>query len=400
MTRDSHNGDNSEDERKIIKALSAANEKLVESIGMLNELGKSLSMSIRLDDILNLMGWCMKKLIAYQSFIIFLANRDNPEVELIPRLCDSPFKEQFKNVSLKISEGALGWAVAQRKRLLLEDAKESKLPNVIESERSAIIIPLIAEDTIIGALYLGAAQPHCYDDDTLKLVSAIANQVSMAIANAELREEKAKLSFTDPVTGLCSHSHFHERLTAACREFEEGRKPFSLVMIDVDHFKQYNDTLGHLEGDKVLREIAALLKSYCRESDLLCRYGGDEFALILRDTDMENSIKWAARIGEACQYRFHTYPVKLTASIGVANFPECAMNKTDLLAAAEHALYWSKRNGRNRIFAAKTLSAAQSPDHPIDQPPEQPYPGFVKPPKPPPVMSRGHAQDLPSEPEE
>jgi diguanylate cyclase (GGDEF)-like protein len=229
------------------------------------------------------------------------------------------------------------------------------LPNVVEAERSAIIVPMIVENDVIGAFYVGAAQQHFYDEEALKLVSTVAYQTAMGIKNAELYERTVALAITDGVTGLYTHRYFQERLGEACREYERSLKPFSLVMIDTDHFKAYNDTLGHPEGDKVLREIAALIKSYTRDSDLVCRYGGDEFAVILKDTDKENSVKTSERIREAFQYRFHTYPVKITSSIGVANFPEDATNKIDLLSAADTTLYKSKKGGRNRVSVATSL---------------------------------------------
>ncbi len=211
------------------------------------------------------------------------------------------------------------------------------------------------ENDVIGAFYVGAAQQHFYDEEALKLVSTVAYQTAMGIKNAELYERTVALAITDGVTGLYTHRYFQERLGEACREYERSLKPFSLVMIDTDHFKAYNDTLGHPEGDKVLREIAALIKSYTRDSDLVCRYGGDEFAVILKDTDKENSVKTSERIREAFQYRFHTYPVKITSSIGVANFPEDATNKIDLLSAADTTLYKSKKGGRNRVSVATSL---------------------------------------------
>lgn len=347
-----------EDKEQSLKMTRSTNEKLEKSVrqmSALNDLAKILGSSLKLDDTLNLIAQSMKGIIDYQSFIIFLRNRENPEIELVPKRTASPYAELFKDVTIKISEGVLGWVVSQRKPLLLEDTRESRLPNVVEAERSAIIVPMIVENDVIGAFYVGAAQPHYYDEEALKLVSTVSYQTAMAIKNAELYEKMVGLAITDGVTGLYTHRYFQERLGEACREYERSLKPFSLVMIDTDHFKQYNDTLGHPEGDKVLREIAALIKSYTRDSDLVCRYGGDEFAVILKDSDKEGSVKTAERIREAFQYRFHTYPVKITASLGVANFPEDATNKIDLMAGADNTLYKSKKGGRNRVTVAASL---------------------------------------------
>jgi diguanylate cyclase (GGDEF)-like protein len=304
----------------------------------------------------------------------------------------------------------LGWVIAQEKPFLLEDARESKLPNVIKGERSSIIAPMIVGNGVIGAFYIGAAEPHFYDAVTCELLSMVAVQAAMAIKITELGEITSKRAITDGVTGLYTHRHFQERIAEACREYERTLKPFSLIMVDTDHFKQYNDTLGHSEGDKVLKEIAALIKSYTRDSDLVCRYGGDEFAVILKDSDKESSIKTAERIREAIQYRFHTYQVKISASIGVATFPEDAVSKTNLVTAAETALHRSKMGGRNQVSYAPSFGLMHK-----DEPPDPPQPGRGKlfpdhpPPDPspsnvlqwrrPPVIPFGDAREIPNDSE-
>jgi diguanylate cyclase (GGDEF)-like protein len=126
-------------------------------------------------------------------------------------------------------------------------------------------------------------------------------------------------------------------------------------MVDADKFKEFNDTLGHPAGDALLQEIAALLKDKVRNTDIVCRYGGDEFALILKDTPKDEAIRTCERIRETFQLRFAANVVQVTASIGLACYPTDAPNKNELAKAADDALYVSKRNGRNRVTAAPTL---------------------------------------------
>ena len=347
-----------EDKEQSLTMMKSFNEKLSKSVrqlSALNDLSKSLGSSLKLDDMLNTIAEHMKQIIDYQSFIIFFVKKDSNEMELVPKRVISPYVELFKNITIKMSEGVLGWVISQKKPLFLEDTRESRLPNVVEYERSAIIVPMVVENAVMGAFYVGAAQPHFYTEDSIELVSTVTNQTAMAIKNAELYEQTLSMAITDGLTGLYTHRYFQERIIEACKEYERTMKSFSLVMIDTDHFKKYNDTLGHPEGDKILKEISALIKSYTRDSDLVCRYGGDEFAVILKESDKENSVRTAERIREAFQYRFHTYPVKITSSIGVANFPEDATNKIDLVTAADTALYKSKDGGRNQVNQAPSL---------------------------------------------
>ena len=344
----------------ISKSINNKLEKTVRQLSALNEFGKSLVSSLSMDDTLDFITLKMDNIIDYQSFIIFIIKKDskdpNSEPEVIVKRCKSPYAEALKDIDYTGLEGVLGWVINQKKPLLLEDTKNSRLPNIVPNERSSIIVPMVVENDSIGAFYVGASVPNYYDEEAMNLVSTVTNQTAMAVKNAELYEKMVALAITDGLTGLYTHRYFQERLAETCKEYERNLKSFSLIMIDVDHFKTYNDTLGHPEGDKLLQEIAALLKSYTRDSDLVCRYGGDEFALVLKESDKENSVKIADRIREAFQYKFARYKVKITASIGVANFPIDAINKPDLLTAADAALYKSKKGGRNSVNWAVSLS--------------------------------------------
>ena len=138
-----------------------------------------------------------------------------------------------------------------------------------------------------------------------------------------------------------------------------------LVMVDADNFKTYNDTLGHPAGDALLKEIAALLKDKVRASDIVCRYGGDEFALLLKNTRKEDAQRMCERIREAFQLRFGGNEVQVTSSIGLACFPTDADSKKDLAKAADDALYVSKRGGRNRVSVSPNLAERRA--NPIQQ---------------------------------
>ncbi len=344
----------------ITKSINNKLEKTVSQLSALNEFGRSLVSSLNMEETLDFIANKMKNIVDYQSFIIFTIKRDmqdpKAEPEIIPKRCVGPYADLFKDVVYKMSDGVLGWVISQKKPLLLEDTRNSRLPNVVSHERSSIIVPMVVENYAIGAFYVGASVANYYDEEALNLVSTVTYQTAMAVKNAELYEKMVSLAITDGLTGLYTHRYFQERLGEACVEYERRRKSFSLVMVDVDNFKTYNDTLGHPEGDKLLQEIAALIKSYTRDSDLVCRIGGDEFTVIFKDSDKENSIRSAERIREAFHYRFGSYKVKITASIGVANFPTDAENKKDLLAAADAALYKSKKGGRNQVNYARALA--------------------------------------------
>ncbi|MDQ7827252.1 MAG: GGDEF domain-containing protein [Candidatus Eremiobacteraeota bacterium] len=216
--------------------------------------------------------------------------------------------------------------------------------------------------------------------------------------NSSLNPKARASAKTDEVTGLYNPRHFIERLAESCEKYETAQKPFSLLLINMDHFKEYNDTLGYAEGDKLLRESVMLINSYCRESDLVCRYGADEFAVILYNWNKNNAARHAGRLREAFYFRFRIYKVKITASIGMASFPEDALTKEDLLSAAEMALAKSKKSGGDEFNCAPSRRDDPPPmdSHPRkDPPPDDPYPSNVPPSRCPPALSSGNAREIP-----
>lgn len=320
---------------------------------ILYNLGSDLNRAVKLDDILDIILKKIAELVNCQSCIIF----HNEEGHMVAKKVSSPYRALFTNFAVSLEEdhdeeNIVAWVARNRRHVILEDAQQSRFAAIIQRERSVILVPLLAEDDVIGEIYLGSAEPGMYDDKILGLCTMVASQAALAVQKARLFDKTEALAITDGVTGLYTHRYFQERLGEEVRWAERYQRPLSLVMVDADHFKKFNDTLGHPEGDKLLKEVAALLQSYTRESDLVCRYGGDEFSLILKDTDKESALTTAERIRDAFQLRFGKLPVPVTSSIGVANFPLDARTKIELVSAADAALYRSKHSGRNCVTSA------------------------------------------------
>ncbi|MFH1531335.1 MAG: diguanylate cyclase [Pseudomonadota bacterium] len=198
----------------------------------------------------------------------------------------------------------------------------------------------------------------------LEEANAKLNKAMDDIRHANRRLEE--LATTDGLTGLFNHRHFKGLLEVEVSRSKRLDFPTSLVMLDVDHFKQYNDTHGHPAGDLVLRDLSELLRSRLRGTDVPCRYGGEEFAVILLDTGKQ----MAMAVAEEIRSRIEATPFEgqesqpggsLTVSIGVATFPEDAEDQTALLRAADEALYAAKRGGRNQVVNAGARAASESP---------------------------------------
>jgi diguanylate cyclase (GGDEF)-like protein len=241
------------------------------------------------------------------------------------------------------------------------DPAEVKLL-VNDGNRVLAMLPLIAKGQSIGLVEMFSKSEVRWDDQRLELARTMANEAAIALENARLYEDARKLADRDPLTGFFNHRFLHERMGEEVVRSQRGRRPLSVLMLDLDDFKLVNDTFGHLFGDRVLTWAAELIRSTLRLSDIPARYGGDEFALILPDTDADEARHAAERILEAFRERpfvgEQRGPVPIAASIGVATFPADGRTGTELIAAADAALYQVKRDGGHDAAPAGKGEAA------------------------------------------
>jgi diguanylate cyclase (GGDEF)-like protein len=231
---------------------------------------------------------------------------------------------------------------------------------------SYLAIPLIVQDRALGCMNLYMTERHEYGSDEIQLLSTFASQAAVAIENARLFEETRQLSITDPLTGLANHRQFYQQLAREIRRAQRYQRPLTLLMLDLDHFKAFNDRHGHLAGDQALRETADVLRHNARSVDILARYGGEEFAIILPETDLERAAHQAERIRSAVAnhvFRFQEtrQDYQVTVSIGVATITPATRKTEDLVHYADQALYRAKAGGRNRLEIAPAGEGETAP---------------------------------------
>jgi diguanylate cyclase (GGDEF)-like protein len=203
-----------------------------------------------------------------------------------------------------------------------------------------------------------------FSDQERDLFAYLAGQATLSIENVDLHETVQQQAVTDELTGLFNVRQFHSRLDNEIERAERFGQPMSLVMLDIDKFKSVNDTYGHQQGDRVLVEVARVLRRLSRDVDLPARYGGEEMAVVLPQTDLRGAELGAERMraaieGMQIQRLDGGGLLPITASFGVASFPAEAGDKTSLIAAADAALYRAKRGGRNRVERAEAQAAAR-----------------------------------------
>lgn len=212
-----------------------------------------------------------------------------------------------------------------------------------QAMRSVVMLPMVAKGASIGLVELLSRTGAMPDDHRLELAQTMANEAAMAFENASLYEQARRLADRDPLTGFANHRYLYERLGEEVVRAQRTRRPLSVLMLDLDDFKVVNDTFGHLYGDRVLVHVADRIRSALRAHDVPARYGGDEFAVVLPETDAEAAARVGERIVEALAGAPYEadgrLPVAVGGSVGVATYPTDGRTATELIAAADLALY-------------------------------------------------------------
>lgn len=251
------------------------------------------------------------------------------------------------------------WALRRGRRNILA-AGEWEMPCThigAATPAYAICIPMAAQGETLGLLYLDSAtRSRTLTESELRTITTLAEHLALAVANLNLRESLRMQSIRDPLTDLYNRRYMEESLDRELRRANRKDKPLSVVMVDIDHFKKFNDSHGHEAGDILLQELARLFRRHLRAEDIPCRYGGEEFTIILPETAIEFAVE---RLEELCeivratdvQYHGKSLP-QFTISAGIAASPRNGVAREILLQAADRALYRAKEEGRNRVIAA------------------------------------------------
>lgn len=261
----------------------------------------------------------------------------------------------------QVKPGGLTHEILDRGELfIVEDTEKTDFfrnPLVAEEGvRSLIAVPLKIQKRTIGILYLDDFVPRSHSLAKLELLSILASFATMSIDHARLHERTTQLACTDGLTGLYNHRQFKKIFAEEVARAQRYKKPLSVILFDVDNFKQFNDTYGHPNGDIVLQEMSSLLRDLLRDCDLIFRYGGEEFVALLPETALADAVKVAERIRifvETESRRFLNRITKasgITVSIGVASQPDDGSDAVTLLKTVDDLMYRAKREGKNAVY--------------------------------------------------
>ena len=273
---------------------------------------------------------------------------------------DSVFNQQIQHIKIPLQEqknNLLSLCVLEGMPLHLtrETIQNYSHDQIIQflKPEELVIVPLKAKDKVNGIILADnfiTKKPINKDD--LRMLIMLANQAGLAIENSQLYEKTLITAHQDSLTKLWNHGYFQYLLVVELERSKATETPLSLIMLDLDDFKIYNDSLGHQSGDMILKDIANLIKNQSRKMDYVCRYGGEEFAIILPYTDKKEAFLIAERLREnVSKHPFIKEEVQpnrsITASLGLASFPENGSTAAKLISHSDHALYEAKHKGKN-----------------------------------------------------
>lgn len=280
---------------------------------------------------------------------IFLSQNDRLKLAKTYNLKIKPYARSKQGE--RVSEIAQ-LVTKEKKYLHLVNPLPPKFKSFHPEITDSLILPLLIKEDFVGIICLNNRTPRKYTESEIKTALTIAHELALAIKTTLLYQETLEKSLTDQLTELRNHAYFWDRLEEELKRAARNKRPLSILIFDLDNFKVLNDTYGHLKGNDILKEVGRVIKATVRGSDIPARYGGDEFAVIMPETQVENSVRLAKRLAaQINQLRYGN--LSLTLSIGIASFPEHGKTAAELIEQADLALYSVKRQGKNGIIVAR-----------------------------------------------
>ena len=330
-------------------------------VNVFHELGKALTSSLQLDQVLRTIMEKINEVLHPDTWSLLLM--DPERQELFFQIATGAGAEALKDIRIKVGQGLAGWVAESGQAVVVPDtSKDSRFFGQVDEKtkvatRSIVAVPVRFRDQCLGVIELiNCVGAEGFSQRDLALLEALADYAAIAIENARHVQRIHELTITDDCTSLYNARHLNFMLDTEIYRSHRYSFEFSIIFIDLDHFKSVNDTHGHLMGSKLLAEIGEAVKAKCRLIDLAFRYGGDEFVVLLPQTSKENALGVAHRlhrlIRETLWLKEANLNVRVTASVGVASYPTDSRTKAELLHLADEAMYLVKNTTRDSVAAA------------------------------------------------
>jgi diguanylate cyclase (GGDEF)-like protein len=332
---------------------------------LLNEMGDLLQTCLSVEEAYEIIAKFAQQLFPGESGALCILDDSQNNVETVAAWGESPPTE-----SIFAPEDC--WALRRGKAHVVVDPRSEPVCRHITHPPSDgyLCVPMMSQGKALGTLYLlngpntltqpNEMWPLSKESTKQQLAIAFARNVELALANLKLRETLHNQAIRDPLTGLFNRRYMEESLKREVYRAERRGTSLGIIMLDIDHFKKFNDTHGHAAGDALLHELGSFLKAHVRGADIACRYGGEEFTLILPDVSVEGARQRAEQLREQVRYlkvQDNNQTLNgVTLSLGVAVFPLNGSTMETVLRSADLALYRAKHEGRNRVVVSQEVA--------------------------------------------
>jgi len=332
-------------------------QKQERELTLLNRLASIVTSSLDLNDIFQGFSRELKKVVPLDYAAVAMVDGDRIRLQAVfGQVVATEMAEMVHPVQGTATE----WILKYRKTTYQSDLQTAITywPDshyVREGIRAIVHLPLMVRDQVIGTLLVASREANAYGEEDIRLLEQVSRQIATPLENATLYARAEQRSRIDELTGLFNRRHFEERLKEEVSRHSRHDGMFSLLMLDLDSFKAYNDMYGHPSGDKLLRFIGSLVAASIRDADQAFRYGGDEFAVILPRTSPEDAYIVAERMRLRIAQEMEQRQSGVSSSIGLASYPSDGVMPGELVATADTALYYAKNTGGNRTYISSKI---------------------------------------------
>ena len=341
---------------EVIIRIKNTTQQHIHRLETINKVSRKIMQSLDAKQILSMLNDTIQDTLVADSYFIGFQDGNNIRLDLF-----YDDGEYFNGTTAPINGTLSGWVINNQKEVFLPDLRENTGIDGIDifiagkekTSLSWIGVPLKAEN-VTGILALASYTPNAFDRADLELLISLGQHVTLALDNAISHEQVERLARLDSLTGVYNHGYFLKTLTKQAEESSKSNMPLSLIMMDIDYFKQYNDTYGHLVGDRILEALCNAIKQHIKQKDAVGRWGGEEFIISLPHATGKQAAQIAKRISETMrtlQVRDRDQnPVPIpTVSQGIGVYPYEADEIYQLIDIADKRLYVAKKRGRNQI---------------------------------------------------